>query len=111
MPAARRAAFAGLSYFPYDASAAVEPAPRQRFEVAASAGVEVTSKGWAENVLNATTKVSTTVKLDAPGAHVLRIYMLDPGVVLDRVVLNTGGLRPSYLGPPETRVIRQNHPR
>lgn len=77
-------------------------APR---ELAASAGVEVTSKGWAENVLSATTKVTTTVKLDAPGAHVLRIYMLDPGVVLDKMVLNTGGLRPSYLGPPETRVV------
>jgi hypothetical protein len=74
-------------------------------ELAAGAGVEVASKEWAENVLNATTKVTTTVKLDAPGAHVLRIYMLDPGVVLDRIVLNTGGLRPSYLGPPETRVV------
>jgi hypothetical protein len=74
-------------------------------ELAASAGVEVTSKGWAENVLNATTKVTASVRLDAPGAHVLRVYMLDPGVVLDRVVLNTGGLRPSYLGPPETMVV------
>jgi len=75
-------------------------APR---EVAASAGVEVTSKEWSQNVLNATTKTSTHVKLEA-GAHVLKIYMLDPGVVLDKIVLNTGGLRPSYLGPPETRV-------
>jgi hypothetical protein len=74
-------------------------------ELAASAGVEVTSKEWAQNVLDATTKVTATVKLDAPGAHVLRIYMLDPGVVLDKIVLNTGGLRPSYLGPPETRVV------
>ncbi|HEX8148448.1 MAG TPA: glycosyl hydrolase 115 family protein [Pyrinomonadaceae bacterium] len=74
-------------------------------ELAAGAGVEVTSKEWARNVLSATTKVSTTVKLGAPGAHVLRIYMLDPGVVLDKIVLNTGGLRPSYLGPPETRVV------
>jgi hypothetical protein len=76
-------------------------------ELAASAGVEVTSKEWAQNVLNATTKVGTTVKLDAPGAHVLKIYMLDPGVVLDKIVMNTGGLRPSYLGPPETRVWRK----
>ncbi|HWS89639.1 MAG TPA: glycosyl hydrolase 115 family protein [Pyrinomonadaceae bacterium] len=73
-------------------------------ELAASAGVEVTSRQWSENVLNATTKVSAPVRLDA-GAHVLRIYMLDPGVVLDRVILNAGGLRPSYLGPPETRVV------
>jgi Gylcosyl hydrolase family 115 C-terminal domain len=80
-------------------------------ELAASAGVEVTSKEWSQNVLNSTAKVSTKVKLDAPGAHVLRIYMLDPGVVLDKIVLDTGGLRPSYLGPPETRITSQNHPR
>ncbi len=80
-------------------------------ELAAGAGVEVTSKEWAQNVLNATTKVSTTLKLDAPGAHVLRIHMLDPGVVLDKIVLDTGGRRPSYLGPPETRVNGQYHPR
>jgi hypothetical protein len=73
--------------------------------LAASAGVEVTSKEWSRNVLNATTKVTTSVRLDAPGAHVLRIYMLDPGVVLDKIVLNTGGQRPGYLGPPETRVV------
>jgi len=79
-------------------------APR---ELAAGAGVEVTSKQWSLNVLDATTKVTATVKLDAPGAHVLRVYMLDPGVVLDKIVLDTGGLRPSYLGPPETRVVRQ----
>jgi hypothetical protein len=73
-------------------------------ELAASAGVEVTSREWAQNVLSATTKVSVPLRLEAPGAHVLRVYMLDPGVVLDKIVLNTGGLRPSYLGPPETRV-------
>jgi hypothetical protein len=83
-------------------------APR---ELAASEGVEVTSKEWSQNVLNATTKVTTNVKLNTPGAHVLKIYMLDPGVVLDKIVLNTGGLRPSYIGPPETRVSSQNHPR
>jgi hypothetical protein len=76
-------------------------------ELAAGAGVEVTSKEWSQSVLNATTKVTTTVKLDAPGAHLLKIYMLDPGVVLDKIVLNTGGLRPSYLGPPETRIWRK----
>ena len=73
-------------------------------ELAASAGVEVTSRVWSLNVLNATTKVTANVRLD-PGAHVLRVYMLDPGVVLDKIVLNAGGLRPSYLGPPETRVV------
>ena len=72
--------------------------------VAASEGVEVTSKQWAQNVLNSTTKVSTKLRVGA-GAHVLRIYMVDPGVVLDKLVLDTGGVRPSYAGPPETRAV------
>lgn len=71
--------------------------------LAASAGVEVTSRGWAENVLNATTLAASTLRVGRAGRHVLRVYMLDPGVVLDKIVLDAGGARPSYLGPPETR--------
>ncbi|HEX8070246.1 MAG TPA: glycosyl hydrolase 115 family protein [Pyrinomonadaceae bacterium] len=73
--------------------------------VAASAGVEVTSREWAQHVLDATTKATTTLRV-APGAHTLRVYMVDPGVVLDKLVLDTGGVRPSYFGPSETRVAR-----
>jgi hypothetical protein len=32
--------------------------------------------------------------------------MVDPGVVLQRIVVNTGGLRPSFLGPPESLLKR-----
>jgi hypothetical protein len=28
--------------------------------------------------------------------------MVDPGVVLERIVLDHGGVLPSYLGPPES---------
>lgn len=37
-----------------------------------------------------------------PGKHTLRIWMMDPGAVLDGIVVDLGGLWPSYLGPPET---------
>jgi hypothetical protein len=43
----------------------------------------------------------------AAGRHSLKITMIDPGVVLDKIVIDLGGLRPSYLGPPETRVAVQ----
>ena len=36
----------------------------------------------------------------ASGPHTLRVWMVDPGVVIQRFVIDAGGLRPSYLGPP-----------
>jgi hypothetical protein len=73
--------------------------------VAAGAGVEVTSRPWSLSVLNETMTGSTTHEVSTAGPHVLRIYMVDAGVVLDKIVVDAGGLRPSYLGPPETRVV------
>ncbi|WP_342996619.1 hypothetical protein, partial [Bacteroides xylanisolvens] len=36
------------------------------------------------------------------GKHTLRIRPLDPGIVFEKIQINTGGLQPSYLGAPET---------
>ncbi len=34
------------------------------------------------------------------GTHTLKIWMIDPGVVFQKFVIDMGGLMPSYLGPP-----------
>lgn len=73
--------------------------------VTVGADVEVSSPKWAQNVLNATTTGTSKLNLTA-GKHVLKIYMVDAGVVLDKIVLNAGGMQPSYLGPRETAVYR-----
>lgn len=66
----------------------------------------VDSRAWTLGVLDNTLTGSVRLALPAAGAHVLRLYMVDPGVVIDNVVVDLGGLRPSWLGPPETRAGR-----
>ncbi len=44
-----------------------------------------------------------SVQNASEGQHTLRIWMVDPGVTLDKIVLQTGAeLKHSYLGPPES---------
>ena len=51
----------------------------------------------AEGIIKATTEHELS-----GGKHVLRFRVLDPGIVLQKIVLDTGGLKPSYLGAPES---------
>jgi hypothetical protein len=67
---------------------------------------EVSSQKWAQNVLN-NAALGTTKLSISPGKHTLKIYMVDAGVVLDKIVLSKGILEPSYFGPPETIMRRR----
>lgn len=38
-----------------------------------------------------------------PGKHIINFWIINPGIVLQKLVLDFGGVKPSYLGPPETK--------
>jgi len=60
------------------------------------------SKPWTINVLRGCAVSDSSHSLSQPGQHILKIHMVDAGVVIDKIVI--GDPPPSYLGPPETRV-------
>lgn len=57
---------------------------------------------WEKTVSDNARLSKSSHTLLSPGYHTLKIWLVDPGLVLQKIVLNTGGLRPSYLGPPES---------
>lgn len=47
-------------------------------------------------------RFTETIKIDKPGKHTLTVWMVDPGVVVDKIVLHTKTPPTSYSGPPES---------
>ncbi|KAL3422220.1 hypothetical protein PVAG01_06376 [Phlyctema vagabunda] len=54
---------------------------------------------WGLSSGNSTT---TTHDLTVAGPHRLRLWALEPGVIFQKIVVDLGGVRKSYLGPPES---------
>jgi hypothetical protein len=57
---------------------------------------------WEKAVSDNLRTSCTSHHIPEPGDHTLKIWMVDPGAVLQKIVVDTGGLKPSYLGPPES---------
>ena len=57
---------------------------------------------WEREVAQGVKIRTTQHEIAAPGYHVLKFWALDPGVVIQKLVVRTATLPQSYLGPPES---------
>lgn len=87
---------------PREIAVSLDDQPPQRLKL----GIADTNADWDRAVADAVKKLTTSLRVERPGQHVLKIWRVTPAVVLQRIVLDTGGVRPSYLGPPESPVSK-----
>lgn len=59
-----------------------------------------TPSGW-ETAVNQNSWISSNTFQLSAGAHTLNLWTLEPGVVFQRLVIDVGGVKSSYLGPYE----------
>lgn len=70
--------------------------------VSADKDTDVSSRKWAQNILDQNTRAFAKVTIPS-GKHRLRVFAVDTGIVLDKIVLSKKPLSTSYFGPTETR--------
>lgn len=58
---------------------------------------------WYESVLKNCRINKTTLHVDKPGKHTVKIICGDAGTVLQKIVLDFGGMKRSYMGPQPTK--------
>lgn len=63
------------------------------------------STNWNHWVGQNIIETITPVNIDKPGLQTLKFSPLNKGLVLQKVIIDGGGLKPSYLGPPQSNKI------
>jgi len=82
---------------------ALDDAPPEIVSLPFSTGES--DRRWQENVLRNAALTSSVHSVTKPGLHTLKIWMVDPGIVLDAIEAETGGAQaPGYVWPAETRM-------
>ncbi len=61
-----------------------------------------TDRAWERWVSDNINAVPSGHTVRTAGRHTLHLWMIDPDVVVQKIVIDAGGMQPSYLGPPES---------
>jgi hypothetical protein len=93
----------GLRY-----AVSIDDQPPQTVDIIAATGANDTTmnRQWARNTSDNINVTTTTHAIDRPGRHTLTFHAVDPTVIVQRLIVDTGGVQYSYLGPPESRRVR-----
>ena len=70
---------------------------------------ENSNQVWEQWVANNIIVSTSHHNITSPGVHTLKFWMVDPGVVLQKIVVDAGGVHPSYLGPPESFLLNRTN--
>lgn len=62
------------------------------------------SSQWRLNVFRNSAVSVMTVNIGRPGKHTFKLLCADPGMIIQKIVIDFGGMKRSYLGPNVTRV-------
>jgi hypothetical protein len=60
------------------------------------------NRDWEKSVTDNAHYGRSKHTIAKPGYHTLKVWMVDPAVVMQKLIVDLGGLHPSYLGPPES---------
>jgi hypothetical protein len=62
------------------------------------------NRDWEQSVRDNARYITSKHQIAAPGDHTFKVWMVDPGVVLERILIDTpaSAKAVSYLGPPES---------
>lgn len=61
--------------------------------------------GWDKAVSDNVWKITTMHDFGEKGKKTLKVWLLEPGVVVQKIVVDLGGVLGSYLGPPESFLV------
>ena len=61
------------------------------------------SSEWKQNVLKNASVKSASQIVNKAGKHTLKVWMVDPGVMIDQILIDLGGWKKSYAFPPESK--------
>lgn len=64
------------------------------------------NKIWQQSVLDNIRILQHRLQVKRSGLHQLRVYLVDPAVVLQKITIDTGALQPGYLGPAQSRRLQ-----